>query len=105
MDIGKLNCRVIFQSQAAGVDDLGQEDGAWTTFATRWANIRYGSGAETIRGGAVTAQSKVSIRIRYCTDITTAMRAVYGGVTYQVLAVLPDLAKRQHTDLVCEVLA
>jgi SPP1 family predicted phage head-tail adaptor len=105
MDIGKRKCRIVFQSQAAGQDADGQPNGAWSTYATRWGNIRYGTGAEAIRGGAVTATSQASIRIRYCTDITTAMRATYGGVTFEILAVLPDLTGRKDTDIVARVIA
>lgn len=100
-----LNCRVVIESEATGQDSLGQPNGTWSTFATVWANIRYGSGSEAIRAGAVTTSAQVSIRIRYRTDITSAMRVTYAGVTYQILAVLPDMTKRDFTDLVCEVVA
>jgi SPP1 family predicted phage head-tail adaptor len=104
MDIGSLKSRVVIQSQAAGQDADGQPNGAWTTLATVWANIRYGTGAEAIRGGAVGATSKVSIRIRKRTDVTTAMQVTYGGVTYQIVGVLPDMTGRKWLDLVCEVI-
>lgn len=104
MEAGKRNCLVTIQAQAAGQDDLGQPNGAWVTYATRWANIRNGTGAEAIRGGAQASTRQVSIRFLYCTDLTTAMQVTYAGVTYQILAVLPDLAERKHTDLVAEVI-
>jgi SPP1 family predicted phage head-tail adaptor len=47
---------------------------------------------------------QVSIRTRYRTDITGAMRVVSQGVTYKINAVLPDLVERKHVDLVCEVI-
>ncbi len=104
MDVGKRNCLVVIQSQAAGQDADGQPNGAWSTFASRWANIRYGTGTEAIRGGAVTASAQVSISLGYCTDVTTAMRVTHNGVTYEILAALPDLTKRDRTDLVCRVI-
>lgn len=104
MDVGKRNCLVVIQSRAAGQDDNGEPNGAWGTFASRWANIRNGTGAEAIRGGAQTSTRQVSIRLGYCTDVTTAMQVTFAGVTYQILVVLPDLTARKHTDLVCEVI-
>jgi SPP1 family predicted phage head-tail adaptor len=44
---------------------------------------------------------RASIRIRYRTDITAAMRVTDGSTVYQVKAVLPD-SGRQYLDLVCE---
>jgi SPP1 family predicted phage head-tail adaptor len=104
MDAGKRNCLVVIQTRAAGQDDNGEPNGAWSTFASRWANIRHGTGTEAIRGGAVSASTQVSISLGYCRDVTTAMRVTHLGVTYEVLAVLPDLAKRDRTDLVCRVI-
>ena len=104
MDIGRRNCLIVIQTQAAGQDDDGQPNGAWSTFATRWANIRNGTGAEAIKGGGVMSERTASIRLSYCTDITTAMRVTYLGVTYEILSALPDLTKRQHTDLACRVI-
>jgi len=103
MEIGDLNCRVVIQQQAAGEDSLGQPNGSWSTLATVWANIRYGTGAEAIRGGAVGATAKASIRIRKRTDVTTAMQVTYAGVTYNIVGVLPDETGRKWLDLVCEV--
>ncbi len=106
METGKRNCLVVIQSRAAGQDDNGQPNGAWSTFASLWANIRYGhgTGAEAIRAGAEMSTTRVSVRINYRTDITSAMQVVYQGATYHILAVMPDMAKRDHTDLVCELI-
>ena len=60
---------------------------------------------EAIKAGAVTSKVQTSIRLRYRTGITSGMRVVCGGVVYNILAVLPDLAGKGHVDLVCEVLS
>ena len=52
---------------------------------------------------AATRTVQASIRLRHRTGIHSGMRVVSGGATYNILAVLPDEAQRQHTDLVCEV--
>ena len=98
-----LDRRVTIQSQSATQDAAGQPVDTWSTLATVWANIRYLSGLETLRADAPTATAKASIRIRRRTDVTAAMRVVYGSTTFRILAVMQDEASRKWTDLACEV--
>lgn len=102
MDAGKLNCLVQLLQENAGQDSIGQPVTAWTSVGDAWANIRHVSGAEFIRGGAQTAVATVSIRLRFRTDMTTAMRVQHGATLYEITAVLPDLQKRDHVDLTCK---
>jgi SPP1 family predicted phage head-tail adaptor len=102
---GTLNRKVTIQEPAAVQDAAGQPIPTWTTLATVWANIRSLNGLETIKGGAESSVAKASIRIRYRTDVTAAMRVVHGSTTYEIKAVLPDVAGKQHLDLACEVIA
>ncbi len=103
-----LRHRVQIYAPATGEDSLGQPVVGRVLFAPRWANIATSGGLETIKAGAVTSAVKASIRLRYCTDLRADMEVDHlaGGITttYKVLAVLPDEQRRQHTDLVCEVL-
>ncbi|MFZ6801931.1 phage head closure protein [Undibacterium sp. Di24W] len=103
MNAGRLNRRITIQSFGTTQDAIGQEIQDWSTFAQPWANIRFLNGVESVKADAEVSVSKVSIRIRYRQDITEAMRIVYNGITYQIKAVLPDEAKRDHVDLACEV--
>lgn len=104
MRAGQLNSRVTIQQPAAGVDELGQPATGWVDFGTPlWANIKHNSGAESIKAGAEASVVKASIRIRYNTGITTAMRVVGDLSTYNIMAVLPDMGGKEYTDLVCEV--
>ncbi len=80
----------------------GQKVEVWTELRKTFANIRVTSGAEAIRAGAVMGTVNVSIRIRWCTDVTNGMRVVHGAVVYKIVSVQPDGA-RAHVDLVCEV--
>jgi len=105
MSIGTLNCLVSIQSRAAGVDEVGQPNGAWTQLAQVWANVRYQRGVEVIKGGAEMSARRVSIKIRRRTDVTSAMRVVYAGTTFEVKAVLPDEEDRKYVYLACEVVA
>lgn len=103
MNAGQLNRKITIQALDTGVDAIGQPVNSWTTFAETWANIRFLNGVESVKADAEVSVSKASIRIRYRQDVTNAMRVVGNGITYQIKAVFPDEAKRDHVDLVCEV--
>ena len=100
----QLNSKVVIKQPAAVQDAAGQPIPTWTTLATVWANIRSLNGLETIKGGAEASVAKASIRIRYRADVTAAMRVVHGSTTYEIKAVLPDVAGKRHVDLACAVI-
>lgn len=103
MEPGKLKHRCSLQQPATGQDGTGQPLTGWVEVARFWADIRHTGGLEAIKAGATTSTVQASIRLRHRTGIHSGMRVVSGGATYNILAVLPDEAQRQHTDLVCEV--
>lgn len=105
MRAGLLSTRVTVQQRSAGQDSIGQPVETWTTYATVWADVRQTSGVEAIKGEGVMASTRASIRVRHNAGITTGMRVVCGSTTYDIKAVLQDVAKREFTDLACEVLA
>ncbi len=105
MRIGKRNRLATVKAPPTAQDELGQPTGAWTTVCTPWVNVRFLNGAETIKAGAETSTAKVSIRGRYRTDLTSAMRVEIGSTVYQIKAVLPDEEGKEYVDLVCEVIA
>ncbi|MNF12231.1 Phage head-tail joining protein [compost metagenome] len=67
-----------------------------------WANIAHKSGLETIKGAAPVSMVQASIRIRYRADVDAGMRAVCGGVVYDIKAAPPNTG-REYLDLVCEI--
>lgn len=108
MDTRRLNRLVLIQKMGTTQDEAGQPVPGFVNLIATGdgkirANIRHLSGVETIRAEAPTSAVKASIRIRYRTDVTAAMRVVHGSTTYEVRAVMPDAAGRQFVDLACEV--
>lgn len=101
---GDLNSAITIErwDPAAGVDEYKQAVPGWMTAARTRASIRHASGLEVVRGGAETSMVKASIRIRYRKGIDASMRVVHGQVVYRIVAVLPDEARREYVDLVCE---
>lgn len=100
---GLLNSRVTVQQQSAAQDALGQPVNTWSTLATVWADVRHTSGIEAIKDNAIASVARASIRVRYRSGITTAMRVVHGSTTYNIVAVLPDVGGKEYVDLACEV--
>lgn len=100
----KLNRRVTIKQQSTTRDALGQPLTVWSEVATVWSNILHPRGAEVIRGDRDVSIVQASIRIRYRTDVTAAMRVYYGSLVYEIKAVLRDEVSRINVDLVCELI-
>lgn len=108
MDRGSYNRLITVQrlDPAAGQDAGGQPVPAWIDFVKPWANIAGKTGLshlESVVGNTPVSVTRFSIRIPYRTDIDAGMRVVHGADIYDITAVLPDKAQREHTDLVCEL--
>ena len=102
MEAGKLSERVVIQEQSEGEDGAGQRVLVWTDFATVWANVRMNNGKETVASGRENSVAAGSIRIRFRKDIVAGMRLLWSDMFFDIKAVLPDGAKREHVDLVVE---
>jgi SPP1 family predicted phage head-tail adaptor len=96
--------RITLQHPATGQDTAGQPAAGFVDLPAVWANIKHASGLATIKADANTAVTRASIRVRWRTDVQVGWRVVHAGTVYKVLVLLPDLERRQHLDLVCEVL-
>lgn len=101
----KLRARVTLQRRAPGQDAIGQPVDTWEDVRTCWADFLHGSGIQSAMAGTEISKARASVRVRYTEEVTPAMRLIApNGAVYEVKAVLPDLAKRQFLDLVCEAL-
>lgn len=76
MKAGDLNRRITIQARVDGEDAAGQPLLSWVNYDKTWADIRGYTGLGRIRvTGAVSADAQnVSIRVRYRTDLTFALR-------------------------------
>lgn len=97
-----MNHRITLLKPPVGTDAAGRALKEWVSLPSIWADVRFQSGVEAIRGGADTSIVKVSIRIRARADVDTGMRAQYKGVEYDIKSALPDNNDRQFMFLVCE---
>jgi len=96
----KYQNRIRIEARSDAQDAGGQPVDEWILVVTVWANMLQVSGKEFISAARDVSEVTASIRIRYRTGITAAMRVVHKETIYNIKAVLPDLAARQHVDLV-----
>lgn len=96
-----LNQRIRLQKFISTQDSFGESRGTWSDIASVWADIRYLNGKEYLAAQMEVNKAAISIRIRWRNDIEPTMRALYGNVIYNIEAVLPDMQRRMHLDLVC----
>jgi SPP1 family predicted phage head-tail adaptor len=101
---GSLRSYILLQTRDSGTDDAGQPVQTWTDLAQVWADIRGANGLNTIKASLDGVEiNAYSFRIRYRTDVDAAKRVVYGGQNYDVKQVRHDFARKEWTDLICEV--
>jgi SPP1 family predicted phage head-tail adaptor len=103
---GTLNRRITIQEKVNAADGAGQPLDAWKAVAERWANISGQTGMGTITGlqeNVAASVERYSIRIRYFEGVKAGMRAVQGSMIFAIRQVRHDVAKREFTDLVCEL--
>jgi SPP1 family predicted phage head-tail adaptor len=87
--------------RAPGTDSGGSISKDWVPAGEIWADVRFQSGAETMRAGAEVSSVKASIRIRARAGVDASMRALYRGMTFDIQAILPD-NDRAFAFLVCQ---
>jgi SPP1 family predicted phage head-tail adaptor len=102
MRAGTLNRRVSLQALGSTQDpETGESGDDWVEIAKPWANIRFLNGREFVSSGVEVSKATVSVRIRYRSGVSAAMRVVYRIAIYDIVAVLPDESGREFIDLAC----
>src|SRR5919201_3608350 len=94
--IGALRERITIQRLGTTPDSQGGQTGSPTTVATVWAAIETnGRAAEALRAGAERAEVAYVVTIRRRTDVTAAMRIVWGTRTLLINGVASDSDRRR----------
>lgn len=104
MQAGKLKTRVAFQSAVRTVTAKGDTSDSWSTYATRWAEVRAMSGRMAQTAQQMQADADTQIRIRYTSLVKPGHRAVIGTRTLQVNAVLDQDGGEWELLLLCKEL-
>lgn len=102
MRAGTLNTRISIRRQGEVRSGGGQVVGQWVEHVATWADVKFPSGLGAIKAETDVSLVRASMRIRFRDDIRSDMRVVTGGLVFDIQAVLPDLARREYVDLVCQ---
>lgn len=89
--IGSMNERIVIQTVSEAQSTSGFPAPTWSTFATVWANVQFGtSGAdERILADRETSISPVLFTVRYRTDVTEKMRVSWRSDLFDIEAIMP----------------
>jgi SPP1 family predicted phage head-tail adaptor len=93
IDSADLNRRITIQSRAATQDSFGQQTQTWADVISCWARIEQLQGRELELAQALNSEITHQVTVRYRPAVTSAMRAVYQGRVFNILAVIdPETA-------------
>ena len=73
---------------------------AWQPLADMWGAVEMPSGRERVEGGRLSGTANARITIRYCEDVTPAMRFRNGSQVFEIRTVLDVDGCRRY--LVCD---
>ena len=101
MQAGKLNKRVIIQQYAATRDDYGGEVLTWSDIVTAWAQKAHRTSREFFAAQKVNAETTDMFIIRHYSGITTKMRVIFDGKTYDIIGANDPDGRRREIQLMC----
>ena len=102
MEAGKLRDVVVLQRMVKGKDIMGGPIETWGDDRKIRADVRFGSGKETMANGYQNGVAAISVRIRAGIEVDEDMRVWYRGREYQITQVLPGGERMEYVDLVAE---
>lgn len=104
MRTGQRSALIEIQRRSGEKDELGEPIDNWVKVREVWANVLHKSGLEVMRADTPTSIVQASMRIPLLAaeGVDASMRVLCGGVPYEILALMPDLIRREHVDLVCQ---
>lgn len=107
MDAGTLDRRVTILARSETIDPVyGTKAVSWSELATVWANVKdmIPSRGERLADGVEIANRPCRVRMRYRSDITSAMRLQIGGRQLRIITQPAELGRREGLELLAEEL-
>lgn len=83
---GELCHRVTIQHKTTTYDEYNYETEAWTDFKELWSKLEFLSVKDSINAKASGSETTARLKLRKRTDITTLMRVVWSGQTFQIVS-------------------
>ena len=87
MGIGKMRCRITFQTIATVINENGFETKQPQVFATVWAEVSNLHGREYYQAQAVQAENTVKFTIRYLPGLDASMQIFFQGKAYNITSI------------------
>lgn len=99
---GNLDQVITIQQRPPGQNARGQALESWVpVLANIYAQAEPVRGREFFAAGQMQSEVTVVFRIRYRSNITTAMRVVWRGQPHDIVAVIDPHGQRQMLELMC----
>ena len=83
---GELCHRVTIQHKTTVYDEYNYETEAWTEYKKLWGKLEFLSVKDLINAKAAGSETNARLKLRKRTDITTLMRVVWSGQTFQIVS-------------------
>ena len=83
---GELCHRVTIQHKTTTYDEYNYETEAWTEYKKLWGKLEFLSVKDSINAKAAGSETTARLKLRKRTDITTLMRVVWDGQTFQIVS-------------------
>lgn len=101
MRAGQLRHQVAVQSRTLTSDGMGGQTESWETKYTVYAGIWPVSARERVQAGQMETTITHRLRLRYQAGITTAMRVVFDGRTFEIVSIINPDERNISLDLLC----
>ena len=82
---GKLRQVITYQAKTQTVDEYGGPVEAWADFATVRASVAPLIGKDMLASMAAQSTAEARVNHRYLSGITSAMRILWNGATYEIV--------------------
>ena len=103
MRAGKLRHRVtIQQTTETRESTMGGVIDTWGTFATRYASVSPLTGREYFTAQQHASEVTHEVRLRYLSGVTTKMRVLHDGRTFDIESIANTDERDRETVLLCK---
>ncbi|WP_022699300.1 phage head closure protein [Euryhalocaulis caribicus] len=92
---GEYDQRVEIQSATETRGDRGGPEKSWALHAKAWARVMTGTARDFVEGGRDLEERRISLILRYRSDLDNDMRVVWEGVAYRITGLTPYRSKNE----------
>ena len=82
----QLHHRLSIQQKTTTYDEYNYETEAWAEYKKLWGKLEFLSVKDSINAKAAGSETNARLKLRKRTDITTLMRVVWSGQTFQIVS-------------------